>query len=554
VSKRAAEGQHTLRDSVPPERPFLLSALPPTANQERLALVVAGSLLIACLATLPFMDYQLRREDAFIPIVDTILFLNDVITAALLYAQFSVVRRRDLLALAMGYLFTAFIIVAHLLTFPGVFTTTGLLGAGLQSTVWLYIFWHLGLPSAAIAYALLRGIHGRWSNVRVSTGRAITASLAAVILLGSALTWFSISRKALLPPIMVDAVHANSVWGSLAAPALIALSVISILLVWRRRSSVLDLWLLLVLWSWLIETLLLATTSSRFSLVWYEGRIFGLLSSVFVLLILLSQSTMLYARLALSMNAKDREREKERLTLEVIVGSIAHELKQPLTAIVANGSAAGAFLAGDPPNLSQARLAVEDIATQGALAAQMVEAIRAPLTGTARRATWIRIDQVVRETLALLRMELQTQGVDVQLQITSDLPQVWGNRSQVFQILINLITNAMESMAEVTNRPRLLTIRCCLQAQDSVEIMVQDSGTGIDPESAKRIFDPFFTTKPHGMGLGLAICRSIAEAHGGQLSVSAGDSYGSVFRLVVPRAPTENYPDSVSGSEAVVEG
>jgi len=105
---------------------------------------------------------------------------------------------------------------------------------------------------------------------------------------------------------------------------------------------------------------------------------------------------------------------------------------------------------------------------------------------------------------------------------------------------VNLITNAVESMADVTNRSRLLIIRCRLQAPDGIAIVVEDSATGIDPENAKRIFDPFFTTKPHGMGLGLAICRSIVEAHGGQMSAFAGDNYGSVFRVVLPRAPAES--------------
>jgi len=135
------------------------------------------------------------------------------------------------------------------------------------------------------------------------------------------------------------------------------------------------------------------------------------------------------------MKAKDREREKDRMTLDVIVGSIAHEIKQPLTASVANGSAAGAFLAHNPPDLGQARVAMEDIAAQGMLAAQIIESIRTTLTGAAQRAAWISIDQRLRETLSLLRIELQTQGVAVQREMEPHLPSVWANKSQVFQVL-----------------------------------------------------------------------------------------------------------------------
>src|SRR5689334_2569137 len=136
---------------------ILLSALPPSPAQKRLAACVAAALLVVLLVTIPFMQIQLAPVRAFIPVVDTLLFINDLITAALLFAQFSVTRSRGLLALACGYLFTALIIVPHALTFPDAFSATGLLGANLQSTVWLYIFWHLGVPPAVIAYALLKG-------------------------------------------------------------------------------------------------------------------------------------------------------------------------------------------------------------------------------------------------------------------------------------------------------------------------------------------------------------------------------------------------------------
>jgi len=163
----------------------------------------------------PFRDRQWPHNEAFIPIVDSLLFLNDLITAVLLYSQYAVARAREGLPLAMGYLFTALIIIPHLLTFPGAMAPTGLLGAGLQSTVWLYIFWHLGIPAAVIAYALLKGRARKQPDM---LNRTIPISVAAVVALVSALTWLAIAYERALPAIMIDTLRAGSSWERAAAP------------------------------------------------------------------------------------------------------------------------------------------------------------------------------------------------------------------------------------------------------------------------------------------------------------------------------------------------
>jgi hypothetical protein len=138
------------------QQPFLLAALPPSQSQIRAALGIVVALLTAFGVTAPFANAQLPRVDAFIPILETAIVINDVITSALLFSQFFIVRRAGLLVVASGYFFTALIVISHALTFPGVFAPKGLLGAGLQSTVWLYIFWHLGSPLAVIVYVLTK--------------------------------------------------------------------------------------------------------------------------------------------------------------------------------------------------------------------------------------------------------------------------------------------------------------------------------------------------------------------------------------------------------------
>jgi signal transduction histidine kinase len=266
--------------------------------------------------------------------------------------------------LASGYLFASLIIVPHALTFPGAFAEQGLLGAGLQSTAWLYIFWHLALPPAAIAYALLKGTHLSEPPHGAGPERAIAFAVAGVAALALALTWLATGGEHLLPPIMRDARHASRLWEDRAAPLILALSLTSMVLVWRRRSSVLDLWLLVVLFAWFIETMLLSMTSQRYSVVWYMGRVFGLLASCAVLLVLLAESTMLYARLALSVAAREREREGRVLSVQAATAAIEHELKQPLTAIIVDASAGRRWLQRSPPDLDEALDALQAISSE----------------------------------------------------------------------------------------------------------------------------------------------------------------------------------------------
>jgi signal transduction histidine kinase len=516
------------------ENVFLVSALKPPVQQRRMAAAVAAALFLVFLTVLPFKDRQWPRQDAFIPIVDSILFLNDLLTAVLLYAQYSVLRNRALLALAMGYLFAAFIIVLHLLTFPGALSTAGLLSAGLQSTVWLYILWHFGVPLAVIAYSLLKYRPISQVATPESTRVAILASIIAVAGLALVSAWLVTAAKEILPVIMLDSIRGGTFWGRRMAPVILLTSAGAIALLWRRRSSVLDMWLLLVLWAWFIETLLLTVNYSRFSMVWYVGRGVGVLASSLVLIVLLYESMLLYARLALAAGEEDRERERQRLTLEVIVGSIAHELTQPLSAIVTNSDAGRKLLAHSPPNLAETSAALDDIAVAGRRANDIIKSIRATLTGAELPMAPIDMSQLVRESLNFLRIELLRHDILVQLDAATPLPPIRGNKSQLLQVLANLITNALEAMIEVTDRPRVLCIRSALCSPPGVSVTVEDSGRGVDAEHESRIFEPLFTTKSSGQGLGLAICRTIIESHGGRISATRGKVHGSVFQIVLP--------------------
>src|SRR3982075_948216 len=203
---------------VPEEQHFILLSLSPSRAQRRLALAVVLVLLAALFITEgPLSTTQAPRIDAFVPAYATAMFVNDSITAVLLFAQFSILRSRALLAIASGYLFTALIVIPWMLTFPGVFTPGGLLGAGLQTTNWLYILWHAGFPMFVIAYALLKDADPAKRLWQGSVAAAILSSVALTATVVCAATFIVIAGDALLPRINLDPVHFSTVWLYIAA-------------------------------------------------------------------------------------------------------------------------------------------------------------------------------------------------------------------------------------------------------------------------------------------------------------------------------------------------
>jgi signal transduction histidine kinase len=513
---------------------LLLSEQSGSSGQRRLALGVAVAFTIAFLSILFIGDRKLPHSVAYVPILDSIMFMSDLITATLLYLQYYLSRQSRSLALGMGYLFSALIIIPHLLTFPGNFSPTGLLGADVDTAFWLYYFCRLGFFIGVIAYSLLGEPHYAVETVLTSRAMTITRSIVGVAVLVFLLT-MAATRTGFLPGIMLDSVQTESRWNYILAPALILVIVVAITRLWRQRSSLLSMWLLVALWAWLIETMLLSQNSVRFTLFWYGG-VFGMIASCIVLLVLLYEATMLYARAALSAEARSKEGERQRVALQVVAGSVAHELRQPLAAIIHNSDAVHFLIAQNPPNLPEVRAAIDDVTSEANRASDIISSINVTLTGVPSPVAPVSIGKIVSDTLKLLRGELHTNNVAVQLEIPSDLPMALGNSSQLMQVLINLITNAIESMSIVTGRPRLLTIRASQGSPSKVSVIVSDSGKGIDPEHAARIFDPYFTTKAHGTGLGLAICRRIIEAHGGHISTSFATDCGLAFEILLPTA------------------
>jgi PAS domain S-box-containing protein len=221
-------------------------------------------------------------------------------------------------------------------------------------------------------------------------------------------------------------------------------------------------------------------------------------------------------------------------TLGELAASIAHEVNQPLAAIVADATASLNWLAGAHPDLERVREAVEAIVTDGNRAADVIQRIRQLATKSPPEKARLDINGVIRDAVPLVRAELLRHQVALQLDLGPELPPVAGDRVQLQQVVINLVINAVEAMASLTDRPRQVVIRSAPHQPGYVTVSVQDTGIGIDPTTLDALFGAFFTTKPGGMGMGLSISRSIIEAHSGRLSATSNSDHGATFHFVLP--------------------
>jgi PAS domain S-box-containing protein len=220
--------------------------------------------------------------------------------------------------------------------------------------------------------------------------------------------------------------------------------------------------------------------------------------------------------------------------LVAMTGSIAHEIKQPIAAIVASAKAGLRWLERTNPDVDETRAVLQAIVRDGHRVDGVVNGIRTMFKGKAATRVSVDLNKLIREVLVFAQGEHPTLPIEVQTNLDDNLPLVSADRVQLQQVIFNLITNAIDAMDTVIDRARSLRVTSDLKGSDGVVVKIADTGTGIAPENVDRIFDSFFTTKSQGMGMGLAICRSIIEAHGGTLSASPGDPHGAVFQLILP--------------------
>ena len=382
------------------------------------------------------------------------------------------------------------------------------------------------------------------------TRLAVVLSVAGVLALVTGLFWFVTQQHDLLPITFVDVRPLSLFRRIIGGVVVLVLGGIALWLLWRRQRSLLDLWLFVALCALLLEIALASVLSAgRYTVAWYGGRFYQLVTANVVMVVLLAEMTRLYAGLARSNNslqrerrmlqravdAQRRERDARLLTGDAVAATIAHEVKQPLAAMITRSETGLRWLDRAVPDLDKAKADFMHIAADGHRAAAVIESIRAHFRKDAGVNSTADIDNLIEEAIALLQDNLESHRILVKVERSERLLPVRGDRIQLQQVLLNLITNAIEAMATVDG-PRVLAVSSS-NRDGGVMISVADTGTGISAEDAQRVFNPLFTTKSGGMGMGLSICRSIIEAHDGKLWVEPNAPRGSIFQFVLgPRS------------------
>ena len=514
-----------------------VASVPATPGQRRVALAFSFGIVCAAVVIGYVGLVQLPRSDGFIPAVQAVIAAIDFITAVLLFAQYATERTRSLLVLGAGYLFTFIIVVTHTLTFPGAFTPTGLLGAGQQTAAWLYIVWHLALPVAAFTYALLKtkpiSAVGIDTAPTVAIRRTVTLVVPAAVLV----VWAAIAGGDWLPTLVLSARTFAST-ASIVTTLPFAASVIAFVALWRRRTSVLDEWLLVALVASMAETALVVFVgASRYTFAFYASRPLAVVASGAVLVALLSEMASLYVRLSTAVKALQRERANKLMNLDVVVSSIAHEIKQPLMVITTCSAVIENLLRKPKIDVEEVRLNLGDVTSASLRVGETIDGLRSLFRNPQEAQRLIDVNELALESLKTLDAEISANQIAVSAEFGASLPPVLGHRGQLREVLVNIAQNAIDELARLHDRARILRLRTASTRRNRVLITIEDSGGGIAADRLPNLFTAFVSTKARGMGLGLSLCQMIVDRHNGQLSVSSDLGKGTRFEVSLPAEP-----------------
>lgn len=536
------------------------SAIPPASpSQKRFAAVVVVVSATAFMAAVPFARQPLTPVPAFIPFYEAALVTNDLITAALLFGQFGFFRWPPLLALAAGYLFTGLIAVAHALSFPGLFTPSGLLGAGPQTTAWLYMFWHAGFPLFVIAYAAgTRHAAGTRRQLRGALLPVLTC-VVGVALAVVLLTLLATAGQRMLPAIMSGNGYTSSMLTVVGITWLSSIAGIAFL--WRRHPhTVLDVWVMVVLWAWVFDVALSAVLNAgRFDLGFYAGRIYGLVAASFVLVVLLVENAKLYNRLG----QRSRELERARqAALEAeqakgaFLATMSHEIRTPMTGVM-----------GMLELLSLTRLDREQRATlaivreSGQSLLRIIDDIldfsKIAAGKLELRPEAASIPEVVTRVSNVYSGNASSKGLELRQAIDPRIaPSLRFDAVRLQQILGNLVSNAIKFTESGTISIDVQLLEANERAQ-VIRLTVEDTGVGISPEDRRKLFTPFAQagrrTSPSGTGLGLSISRRLAELMGGHLEMESTIGIGTRMSLTLSLVVAELPPTREARVPRLVE-
>lgn len=518
----------------------VLASAPPGRLERMVALAVVLISALTVILFTPFARTPLGEIKPFIPAYQAALMINDLITAVLLFGQFARVRSRAMLVLACGYLFNTLIIVSHTLSFPGLFAPNGLLGAGPQTTAWLYVFWHGGFALFVLAYAVLIGRDSNASQIRISSAAAILWSAASVAAAVLVLTALATAGHDFLPVVIQSNDYSLLVSKGIS-PSICAIILLAIGALWPRRNhSILNLWLIVVLVAWLCDVALSAVVgSSRYDLGFYAGRLYGLLSASFLLIVLLAELNSLYAEVFRSREALARTQRFE--AIGQLTGGFAHDFNNLLTAAIGNLE-----MLKREQGLSErgelfVKAAMRALDRGSRLTHQLLafgrrQALRPEIVDLSK---WLKEFEVLLQQAVGKNIRFRIQASELRLPVLIDLAQL---ESAVLNLVINA-RDAMPNGGEVT-----LAVKSARLEKDSlpdenipsgdyVAVSVSDTGVGMSTEVRGKAFEPFFTTKEvgAGSGLGLSQVHGFIRQSAGYIRMESTENVGTTITLYLPR-------------------
>ncbi len=521
-----------------------LSTFPATRGDVRTVLAVLVVSTVIFLAAAPFARVQLPAVAPFLPAYQSALVVTDLLTAVLLYGQFVIARSRSLLVLASGYVFCAFMAIAHALSFPGLFAAAGVIGGGPQTTAWLYFLWHGLFPLFVVAYAVVDGDAPAKRRLVARPLASIPVGIAAAFVLALALTLLTTVGHDALPEIMRGNLD-NSRKIYVAAGTWV-LSFVALVVLWRRQKrTVLDLWLMVVMSVWIFDVALAAVLNhGRFDVGWYGGRIYGLLATSFVLMVLLVEHGVLQARLIAAREAEQREfrRAEEKAAellaankdLEAFSYSVSHDLRAPLRSID------GFSRVLQEDHAAQLDDAGRDCTERIRRAAQRMAALIDDLLNLAQvsrsdiRRAEIDLSALAREIVDTLRERAPDRHA---VFIIAEAMQAQGDLGLMRIALDNLLGNAWK----FTNGCSPATIEVGRRVIDGQPACyVRDNGAGFDMAHASKLFQAFHRLHDArefpGTGIGLAIVHRIVSKHGGRIWAESEPGKGTTFYFTLAGA------------------
>lgn len=513
--------------------PLVITAIPINAAQRRVAFGVMIAIAFIELASAPFAHLPVAHIDSFVPVLQSVMSILHLLTAVLLFSQYSVWPRFATLSIASGYVFSGLFAFVQTLTYPGAYSTGILIGND-DTSVWLFALWQTTFALASIIYTLTKDGNEALPSTRSPT-MGIVIAVASVIAAVGGLTWLVLTSSAYLPRFFIGDGQVDVVMLFRLNIYLWSLNSIALALLFFRRRTVLDLWLIVTLFAWWpIYLVPMYFTLVRFSIGWYIARSLAVLASSVLLAILMGETTLIYARLANSIRLLCRERAERLASVEAATSAMAYEIRQPLAGIANMGSAGLDWLKATPANIERTRACLAAVMD----ASQHADEIISGIGGLFRRApnerTRFQVNEVCRDVVKLGQNDILANGISVRFRCQDDLPLINADHTQIQQVILNLVRNAIDA---VSNRPaneRRLLLVTRSNGKSLISVCIRDSGPGISNDVRNRIFEPFYTTKTNSMGLGLAVCRKIVEQHEGRLRLAETSSHGSTFEVVLP--------------------